>query len=277
MTKKIVSFLFVLSLVLAGCTDLSKSKILFNGGDVNNWLTEGSIVVSDSIIQIGNAGKMTLKNGKFTDFELLVTAKTVGNGKGEIRFHTDARGNDGYAVALSNDLENPQWWTKTGSLLSVRNLVKSTVKKDEWFDVRIKVEGKKIDVAINDELLVEYIEPSKPYRTPENTSKILSKGTLSLQSNEGIIEIKSIEIKALKADKALIDSQLAEAIDESTDDIIRLHQANFPVLDYHVHLKEDLTLDLAKSQSRKYGINYALALTVVSDSRLPTMLRLLNI
>ncbi len=259
MTKKIVSFLFVLSLVLAGCTDLSKSKILFNGGDVNNWLTEGSIVVSDSIIQIGNAGKMTLKNGKFTDFELLVTAKTVGNGKGEIRFHTDARGNDGYAVALSNDLENPQWWTKTGSLLSVRNLVKSTVKKDEWFDVRIKVEGKKIDVAINDELLVEYIEPSKPYRTPENTSKILSKGTLSLQSNEGIIEIKSIEIKALKADKALIDSQLAEAIDESTDDIIRLHQANFPVLDYHVHLKEDLTLDLAKSQSRKYGINYALA------------------
>ena len=259
MTKKIVSFLFVFSLLLSGCTDLSKNKTLFNGEDVNNWLTEGSVTVSDSVVQIGNTGKMTLKNGNFTDFELLVTAKTVGNGKGEIRFHTDENGNGGYAVALNNDLENPQWWTKTGSLLMIRNLTKSIVKKDEWFDVRIKVEGKKIEISVNDGLLVEYVEPANPYRTPENASQILSNGSLSLQSTEGNIEVKSIEIKPLKADKALIDSQLAEAIDESADDIIKLHQANFPVLDYHVHLKEDLTLELAKSQSRKYGINYALA------------------
>lgn len=259
MGKKIVLFLFLFCLVLLGCTELNKSKALFNGKDVNNWLTEGPVSVSDSVIQISDAGKMVLKSGKFTDFELFVTVKTVGNGKGEIRFHTDESGAGGYTVALNNDLESSQWWTKTGSLLSVRNLTKSTVKKDEWFDVRIKVEGKKIEVAVNDELLVDYIESVNPYRTPENASQVLSSGTLCIQSTEGVVEIKSIEITPLKVDKTVIDSQLAEAIDESTDDIIKLHQANFPVLDYHVHLKENLTLDLAKSQSRKYGINYALA------------------
>ncbi|SFU55733.1 hypothetical protein SAMN05216364_102444 [Porphyromonadaceae bacterium KHP3R9] len=114
-------------------------------------------------------------------------------------------------------------------------------------------------MAVNDQLLVEYIEPAQPYRTPENRSQILSKGTISIQGTEGVIEIRSVEMTPLKVEKALISNQLAEAIDESTDGIIRLHQANFPVLDYHVHLKEDLTLELAKSQSRRYGINYALA------------------
>ncbi|MDO5523456.1 MAG: DUF1080 domain-containing protein [Bacteroidia bacterium] len=259
MAKKFVSILFLLCLVLLSCTQQNAQKNLFNGEDINNWLTEGSVAVSDSVIQVGNAGKITLKNEKFTDFELLLTARTVDNGKGEIRFHTDESGNGGYAVALNNDLENAQWWTKTGSLLSVRNLTKATVKNDEWFDIRIKVEGKKINVSVNNDLLVEYIEPANPYRTPENASQILSGGAVSVQSTEGTIEVKSIEITPLKAHKALIDIQLAEAIDESADDIIKLHQANFPVLDYHVHLKEDLTLDLAKSQSRKYGINYALA------------------
>ncbi|HOV71479.1 MAG TPA: glycosyl hydrolase, partial [Dysgonamonadaceae bacterium] len=49
------------------------------------------------------------------------------------------------------------------------------------------------------------------------------------------------------------------AVDETTDEIIRLHQSDFPVLDYHVHLKGELTRELAAEQSRKYGINYALA------------------
>lgn len=259
MTKRMASFLLVLALLLGGCTGQDKRKVLFEGKGVNNWLTEGAVTVSDSIIRLDDAGKITLKNGMFTGFELLLTARTVDNGKGEVRFHADENGNGGYAVALNNDLDHPQWWTKTGSLLSVRNLTKSIVKNNEWFNLRIRVEGKKIEVAVNDELLVEYIEPAQPYRTAENGSRLLSRGTFSLQSTEGAVEVRAVEVTPLKTEKTVIDSQLAQAIDESTDEIIKLHQANFPVLDYHVHLKEDLTLELARSQSRKYGINYALA------------------
>jgi hypothetical protein len=259
MGKMMLSLLSVLILLISGCGEQEKKRILFDGGNLAGWLTEGTVNLSDSVIGMADAGKMTLKNATFTDFELLVTARTVEKGKGEVRFHTDENGNGGYAVALDNDTDHPEWWTKTGSLLSVRNLVKSIVDDNEWFDLRIRVEGKKIEVAVNDQLLVEYIEPAQPYRTPENRSQILSKGTISIQGTEGVIEIRSVEMTPLKVEKALISNQLAEAIDESTDGIIRLHQANFPVLDYHVHLKEDLTLELAKSQSRRYGINYALA------------------
>src|SRR5690606_9708687 len=55
-----------------------------------------------------------------------------------------------------------------------------------------------------------------------------------------------------------LSTQLVEAIDETDDQIIRLHQENFPVLDYHVHLK-GISADEAAAQSRRYGINYALA------------------
>ncbi|MCD8471474.1 MAG: hypothetical protein LRY33_02495, partial [Parabacteroides chartae] len=47
--------------------------------------------------------------------------------------------------------------------------------------------------------------------------------------------------------------------DEQNDEIIKLHQSDFPVLDYHVHLKGGLTKEMAAIQSRKTGINYAIA------------------
>ena len=49
------------------------------------------------------------------------------------------------------------------------------------------------------------------------------------------------------------------AIDEAKDSAIRLHQRDFPVLDFHVHLKGGLTFDWALARSRKLGINYAIA------------------
>ena len=51
----------------------------------------------------------------------------------------------------------------------------------------------------------------------------------------------------------------AEANDEQNDEIIKLHQSDFPVLDYHVHLKGGLTKEVAAKQSRKTGINYTIA------------------
>lgn len=245
--------------ILTACSTSSSSKTLFDGSNIDLWDTEGDVKVTDNVLSLTDGATASLEKGNYTDFELNLTARTVGNGKGFIAFHTDDDGEKGYKVAINNDLEHAQWWTKTGSLLAVRNLTKSLAKNDEWFDMTIRVEGKNIQVKVNNELVVNYIEPASPYRTEENDEQILSKGTLFLQSTKGTIELKSMEIQPLKVDKTVIENQLTQAIDESTDQIIRLHQSNFPVLDYHVHLKEDLTLEKAKEQSLKYGINYALA------------------
>ncbi|MDR1742836.1 MAG: DUF1080 domain-containing protein [Dysgonamonadaceae bacterium] len=236
-------------------------KVLFDGSSLDKWVKEGDVKIDNQILILtGEASQIVLKQGDYASFELSAQIRTTEYGKGFIGFHTDTKGNGGYRVAIDNDISNNEWWTKTGSLLSVRNLTKSLIGENEWFALKIRVEGKKISVKVNDEPVVEYIEPASPYRLPANAGQKLSKGLFTIKSTgSGAVEIKEITVSLLNNKNIDIAAQEAEATDETTDDIIKLHQANFPVLDYHVHLKENLSLELAKQQSRKFGINYALA------------------
>ena len=254
--NRIVLFLSFIFLALTSCNVDNSPKQLFDGESIDKWQIAGDVTVDNGVLLLNDGAALTLKSGSYSDFELNVKARTVGNGKGYIAFHTNSPDN-GYKVALNNDLESSQWWTKTGSLLSVRNLTKSVVNTNEWFDLDIRVEGKAITVSLNGSKVVEYIEPASPYRTSNHATKLLSSGNFAIQSTEGTIEFESIEVTPLSstADTAL---QQTLAIDETTDHIIKLHQENFPVLDYHVHLK-GLSAEEAANQARKYGINYALA------------------
>ena len=254
--NRIVLFLSFIFLALTSCNVDNSPKQLFDGESIDKWQIAGDVTVDNGVLLLNDGAALTLKSGSYSDFELNVKARTVGNGKGYIAFHTNSPDN-GYKVALNNDLESSQWWTKTGSLLSVRNLTKSVVNTNEWFDLDIRVEGKAITVSLNGSKVVEYIEPASPYRTSNHATKLLSSGKFAIQSTEGTIEFESIEVTPLSstADTAL---QQTLAIDETTDHIIKLHQENFPVLDYHVHLK-GLSAEEAANQARKYGINYALA------------------
>lgn len=254
--NRIVLFLSFIFLALTSCNVDNSPKQLFDGESIDKWQIAGDVTVDNGVLLLNDGAALTLKSGSYSDFELNVKARTVGNGKGYIAFHTNSPDN-GYKVALNNDLESSQWWTKTGSLLSVRNLTKSVVNTNEWFDLDIRVEGKAITVSLNGSKVVEYIEPASPYRTSNHATKLLSSGKFAIQSTEGTIEFESIKVTPLSstADTAL---QQTLAIDETTDHIIKLHQENFPVLDYHVHLK-GLSAEEAANQARKYGINYALA------------------
>lgn len=254
--KKLILFLSIISWIMISCSVDNSPKVLFNGENTDQWETEGNIVLNNNVITLSDGAYLMLKNGSYKDFELNATVRTINNGKGFIAFHTD-NPEDGYRVALNNDLESSEWWTKTGSLLSVRNLTKSIVKTNDWFDLNIIVDGTAITVLINGSPVVEYIEPSSPFRIAENATKLLSNGKIAIQNTEGSIEISSVVITPLSTTSDITQQQTL-AIDETTDHIIKLHQENFPVLDYHVHLK-GLEVDEAAKKARYYGINYALA------------------
>ncbi|MBF6629256.1 MAG: DUF1080 domain-containing protein [Proteiniphilum sp.] len=255
--KKILVTILTTIIIMVSCTGNKATTQLFDGQNSDQWNIQGDVSIKEGILQLNEGATLLLKKGNYTGFELSVTARTVDNGKGLIAFHTDSNIENGYQVALNNDAESMQWWTKTGSLLGVRNLTKSIVKTNEWFDMVIRVEGRAITVKLNGDPVVEYIEPASPYRSAENAAQLLSGGKFALQNSEGTIEFQSVSVTPL-GDKVDTAKQQSEAIDETTDHIIRMHQENFPVLDYHVHLK-GITAEQAAAQARSHGINYALA------------------
>jgi len=258
--KNILFFLAVCFSILFSACKHSDGP-LFNGENTDNWNTSGNVTVDNqTLILSGNDAQAVLKDGDYTNFSLSMDVRTVDGGKGEIRFHTDKSLDKGYRIAINNDIQDPVWWKMTGSLLSVRNLTKSFVRENEWFSLDIDVKGQAITVSINGNPVVEYIEPANPYRTANHEKTVLSKGTFALLStSQGKIEFKNINLTIPDEKEINKESQLAEANDEQTDEIIRLHQEDFPVLDYHVHLKGGLTKEEAAKQSRKTGINYAIA------------------
>ncbi|MBB4035335.1 hypothetical protein GGR21_001224 [Dysgonomonas hofstadii] len=258
--NRVITALFALSFIwLNSCAD-SKSRLLFGGVDNKSWQTSGNVSIKDSLLILsGQDSYAILKDGNYKDFDLELVMRSTQNGKGYINFHTDDSGK-GYRIAINNDVADPVWWRMTGSLLSVRNLTKSRIKDDQWFTMNIRVEGQSITVKIDGEPVVEYLEPKNPIRISPNDKSVLSNGTILLASRgDGSIEFKNISIETLDRKDINIPAQLAIAKDEQNDDILRLHQDDFPVLDYHVHLKGGFSKEAAAKQSRKLGINYAIA------------------
>jgi len=261
---RILSFFatIIVGLLIASCSQ-SGSKVLFDGVSAGKWETTGNIAVENGILTLkGNGAQAVLKKGGYKNFELNLEMRTTPGGKGFFAFHTCPEVHRGYRVAINNDRNDPVWWKMTGSLLSVRNLTKSFVKENDWFQMTIRVTGNFITVAINGEPVVEYIEPANPYRVAPNRMALLSEGTFAIAGNgTGEIQIKSIEVNIIKPEEITdnIPDYLAQVIDEQADDIIKLHQEDFPVLDYHVHVKGGLTNENAVERSHLTGINYAAA------------------
>lgn len=245
---------------LTSCLD-SGNKVLFNGKSADKWDLKNKANVKDSALNLpGKEAMAILKNGEYKDFQLSMKVKTAPSAKGTVYFHTNDQLSKGYQIVLNNNANDSEWWKKTGSLSSVRNLTKSFVKENEWFDLSIIVDGRLITVKINSEPVVEYIEPVNPYRIEPNNNALLSAGTIALVNDSDCdIQFKDISISIPEKQNENYAIQQANAIDEQTDPIIKLHQENFPVLDYHVHLKGGLTKEVAAQQSRKVGINYAIA------------------
>ena len=255
--KNLMHILAVLCFFLLISCSQNGGKILFDGNDINKWIISGNTDVSNGTFNLSGAGAQAiLKDGKYKNFNLSLELRTTTGGKGVIWFHTDEDLSKGYCVAINNDREDPVWWKMTGSLISVRNLTKSFVKENEWFAMEIEVLDNHITVSINDNPVVEYTEPDNPFRIETHASKLLSSGTFALVSEgNGDLQFRNITVTTLDSKREDIE----DSVDEQNDQIIRLHQEDFPVLDYHVHLKGGMTKEATAEYSRKIGINYAVA------------------
>ena len=199
-------------------------------------------------------GDVWTADGTYTNFILQGQAYTEKDAQASLLFHSD--GTSGYEVLFRNGAIDGS--RKTGSLSAIRNLYRSLAEDEEWFDFQIAVRNKNISIQINGTDVVCYTEPSNPYRTPDYARRLLSQGNIILKGIEGTTKFRHLQITPLD-DTAQNPNDTLPPVDEQTDAIIRLQQQNFPVIDYHVHLKGGLTKEMAHALSMNYGINYGVA------------------
>ena len=211
-------------------------------------------------------------DARFKNFELLADIKTYPNAVAALWFHSGDM--SGYQVLINNTPTGEEH-RKTGSLCCVRNIYKSMAVDNEWFTLHVKVVKKHVTVRVNDILVVDYVEPDHPYRTEENKGMRITQGSFALSNySDHSVKISSIQLRPLPANEP---PERTDAIDEQKDEIIRLQQANFPVIDFHVHLK-GWSQEQAMAHSRKVGIFYGIApncgigFPVTSDADIATYL-----
>ena len=210
---------------------------------------------------IGSAEELALQPGTSlataADYENFIfrgEALTSEGAEAALLFHSD--GESGYEITLRNGAQDGS--IKTGSLRSVRNLYRSLAADGEWFDFEVAVRGKNVAVKINGVDVVCYTEPAAPYREAAHAKKLIGRGAVVAKGVKGDVRLRNMSLEKLAAD-ARNEADTLPPIDEQTDHVIRFQQRDFPVIDWHVHLKGGLTKEMAHAMSMNYGINYGVA------------------
>ncbi len=206
-----------------------------------------------------------VNRGDFKNFEFTADVLSRPGANSGIYFHTtfqpDGFPRQGFEVQICNTYKgsgNYRELKKTGSLYGIRNQYKTLVKDDEWFNVRFAVRGKRVQVWINNVMTVDWVEPESPI-VEGLRNRRLSHGTFALQCHDPGSQVcfKNLKVKPLPDD--LPTEAQPPKVDDVYRQILALNRSNFPIIDFHSHLKGGLTIDELLAHSRETGIYYGVA------------------
>jgi hypothetical protein len=199
-------------------------------------IRDGAIVAKGPRSHLFYAGQV--ENAIFTDFELKVDVMTKSGANGGIYFHTEFQPkgwpDKGFEVQVNNSYERDP--RKTGSLYMISDVKRKTAGDDVWFTEHIIVRGRRVIVKIDDTKVVDWTEDNPPRPLSRFPKRVLSSGTFALQGHDpgSTVYYKNIKVRPLP----VID---------------------FDLVDYHVHLKGDLTIEEAVRMSKKRGVKFGIA------------------
>ncbi len=248
---------------------------LFDGKTLAGWKASenpaGFAVVNGAIAFSGTRSHLfyagDVQKAEFKNFEFKADVLTKPGANSGIYFHTKFQATDfpknGFETQVANTHTGAGGYVemkKTGSLYGIRNVHKQLAKDDEWFTMRISVRGKHIQIWINDLQTVDYFEPESPVADARKTGRKLSRGTFALQGHDPASKVfyKNILVKPLPDD--LPDYPEGPVRFDSLDEqMVKLATANYPLIDFHTHLKGGLTIDGVRQHMFKTGINHGIA------------------
>ena len=248
---------------------------LFDGKTLDGWKAgenaEGFKVVDGAIAFDGSHSHLfytgPVRAADFRNFEFKAEVRTEPLANSGIFFHTrfQEKGNptNGFEAQIANTHVGSGGYVerkKTGSLYGLRNVYRVLVPDQEWFTMRIIVRGKHIRIFVNDLCTADYTEPDNPVPDEKRPGRRLGHGTFALQGHDpqSKVRFRNIFVKALP-DNLPEDHEPAAHFDAVEEQIVRLGTANYPLIDFHTHLKGGLTLEQVTEHTLKTGINHGIA------------------
>ena len=206
-------------LCLLSLTTLSSAQFtpLFDGKTLEGWssneekpncfsVVDGTIRVQGGRAHLFYSGPVA--HAKFKDFELTAKVKTTPGSNSGLYFHTQFQETNwpakGYECQINTSHKDKR---KTGSLYAIQDIFPAPSKDGEWFDYRIKVEGKHILIQVDGITQVDWTEPEDWTPPPTMPGRVLSEGTFCIQGHDpkSTVFIKDIQVKVLPQSK--VDSE----------------------------------------------------------------------
>ncbi|HRE82991.1 MAG TPA: DUF1080 domain-containing protein [Opitutaceae bacterium] len=184
-------------------------KLLFDGKSLSGWrpstenpstfsVKDGILVVAGPRSHLFYEG--SVQNHDFKNFELQLDVKTYPKGNSGVYFHTvwQDKGwpSKGYEVQVNNSHKDPK---RTAGIYGIKDNYEAPVKDGEWFTLRIKVEGKKIETFVNGRPISSYTEEDKPERPANFAGRLLDHGTFAIQGHdpESRADYRNIKVRVL--------------------------------------------------------------------------------
>ena len=209
-----------------------------------------------------------INNADFKNFELEAELTTQPDCNSGVFFHTTYQESGfpekGFEVQVNNTAHGEGSYLerkKTGSLYGLRNMYKQLALDQTPFRLAVAVRGKNVQVRLNSQLLVDYVEPTPPV-IPAGGEKyrFLDRGTFALQChNDGSkAAFKSGACVRPLPDNLAAYTGPAPLVDDTYRDIINMGRHNLPMVDFHVYLTPGLSLEQALQKSRHDGIQYGI-------------------
>ncbi len=224
---------------------------LFDGATLNGWRASenrGSWTVKDGTLSCNGERSHLFYVGpdgqaQFTDFEAEVEVFTHSGANSGVYFHTAwvDKGwptQQGFEMQVNNHqpvfpgdtgaayVENK----KTGSLYGVRNAYKALARDNEWFTLKLHVQGPRVRIRVNDTLVVDYLEPEGEVSGLTPPLPKIGKGTFALQCHDGKSQVQYRRIAVHPLPPAASTTR-APNPDPAFARRYRLARDNFPLVD----------------------------------------------
>jgi len=277
----------LISLTLSSCqTGPKKGEIIkIDASNVAKFGLQKDVSVSEEGFLLKNQSSSITSNFKVRNFEFKAKLKTTEGAEGVLVFAAPEAevSEKGYVVKINNSDYRVGSAQKTGSLSKIRNNFVRTANDNEWFNLDVTVAGSQITVSVNNKIISQYNEPLKVQRSGDIASRFLSDGFLSIGKTSTAGELLLTDMTILPLEEALkADNSTVSEPDSIQKVVDLLNQQEFPLIDFHGHLKGGLTMDQACQHARDNGYNYGIAANcglkfpVTSDSTLNAYLDGIN-